>query len=64
VDKERDCLQQPGLEEEQRQHQNAEAARVREEQRQEKLKAVEARRAARTAAQLIRQKEKAHEAAD
>ncbi|KAF1923392.1 uncharacterized protein M421DRAFT_75584, partial [Didymella exigua CBS 183.55] len=42
----------------------AEAARVREEQRQDKLKAVEARRAARTAAQLMRQEEKAREAAD
>jgi hypothetical protein len=64
VDKARDRLQQQGLEEEQRQHQKAEAARVREEQRQEKLKAVEAKRAARTAAQLIRQEEKAREAAD
>ncbi|KAF1361560.1 hypothetical protein EJ07DRAFT_176258 [Lizonia empirigonia] len=41
-----------------------EAARVREEQRQEKLKAVEARRAARAAARLMRQEEKAREAAD
>ena len=64
VDKARDRLQQQGLKEEQRHHQKAEAARVREEQRQEKLKAVEARRAARAAAQLIRQEEKAREAAD
>ncbi|KAF1359480.1 hypothetical protein EJ07DRAFT_120225 [Lizonia empirigonia] len=42
----------------------AEAARVREEQRQEKLRAVEARRAARAAARLMRQEEKAREAAD
>ncbi|KAF2843961.1 hypothetical protein T440DRAFT_503156 [Plenodomus tracheiphilus IPT5] len=55
---------QQGLEEEQLQHQKAEAARVREEQRQEKLRAVEARRAARTAARLMRQEEKAREAAD
>ncbi|KAF1363059.1 hypothetical protein EJ07DRAFT_86024, partial [Lizonia empirigonia] len=40
-----------------------EAARVREEQRQKKLKAVEARRAARAAARLMRQEEKAREAA-
>jgi hypothetical protein len=64
VDKARDRLQQQGLEEEQRQYQKAEAACVREEQRQEKLKAVEARRAARTVPQLIRQEEKAREAAD
>ncbi|KAF1366006.1 hypothetical protein EJ07DRAFT_94019, partial [Lizonia empirigonia] len=55
---------QQGLEEEQLQHQKAEAARVREEQRQEKLRAVEARRAARAAARLMRQEEKAREAAD
>lgn len=64
VDKARDRLQQQGLKEEQRQHQKAEAARVREEQRQEKLKTIKARRAARTAARLIRQEEKAREAAD
>jgi hypothetical protein len=60
----RDRQQQQGLEEEQRQHQKAEAARVREEQRQEKLRAVEVRRAARTAAQLMRQEEKVRKAAD
>jgi hypothetical protein len=64
VDKARDRLQQQGLEEEQRQHQKAEAACVCKEQKQEKLKAVEARCAARTAAQLIRQKEEACEAAN
>jgi hypothetical protein len=64
VDKARDCLQQQELKEEQRQYQKAEAACVRKEQRQEKLKAVEARHAARTGAQLIRQEEKAREAAD
>jgi hypothetical protein len=64
VDKAHDRLRQQELKEEQRQHQKAEASCVREEQRQEKLKAVEARRAARTAAQLMRQEEKAREAAD
>ena len=64
MDKARARLRQQGLEEEQRQHQKAEVARVRKEQRQGELKAVEARRAARTAAQLMRQKEKAREAAD
>jgi hypothetical protein len=37
VDKARDRLQQQELKEEQRQYQKAEAARVRKEQRQEKL---------------------------
>ncbi|KAF1357589.1 hypothetical protein EJ07DRAFT_128472, partial [Lizonia empirigonia] len=60
----RDRQHQQELEEEQLQHQKVEAARVREEQRQEKLKAVEARRAARAAARLMRQEEKAGEAAD
>ncbi|KAF1925225.1 uncharacterized protein M421DRAFT_400317 [Didymella exigua CBS 183.55] len=46
----RDCQHQQELEEEQLQHQKAETARVREEQRQEKLRKVEARRAARAAA--------------
>ncbi|KAF1955815.1 hypothetical protein CC80DRAFT_367801, partial [Byssothecium circinans] len=41
----------------------AEAARVRIEKRQKKLQAVQQRRTARAAAQLIRQEEKAREAA-
>ncbi|KAF2825338.1 hypothetical protein CC86DRAFT_352726 [Ophiobolus disseminans] len=60
----RDRQHQQGLEEEQLQQQKAEAACLREEQRQEKLKIVEARRAVRAAARLIRQEEKACEAAD
>ncbi|KAF1359717.1 hypothetical protein EJ07DRAFT_165824 [Lizonia empirigonia] len=60
----RDRQHQQELEEEQLQHQKVEAAHVREDQRQEKLKAVEARRAARAAARLMRQEEKAREAAD
>ena len=60
----RDRQLQQELEEEQLQHQKVEAARLLEEQRQAKLRAVEARRAARAAAQLMRQEEKAHEAAD
>jgi hypothetical protein len=58
----RDCQLQHGLEEEQLQHQKAEAGCLRKEKRQEKLKAVEARRAARAAARLMRQGEKAREA--
>jgi hypothetical protein len=60
----RDRQLQQGLEEEQLQHQRAEAARLREEQRQEKLQAVQQRRTARAAARLMRQEEKAREAAD
>jgi hypothetical protein len=60
----RDRQLQQGLEEEQQQLQKAEVARLREEQRQEKLQAVQQRRVAKAAARLIRQKEKAREAAD
>ena len=60
----RDRQLQQGLEEEQLQHQKAKAARLRKEKRQEKLKAVQARRAARAAARLMRQGEKAREAAN
>jgi hypothetical protein len=60
----RDRQVQQGLEEEQLQQQKAEAARLRKEKRQEKLKVVEARRAARAAARLMRQGEKAREAAN
>ena len=64
VDETRDRQQQEGLEKGQPQHQKAEAPLVREEQRQGKLRAVNARYAARTAAQLIRQEEKARKASD
>jgi hypothetical protein len=60
----RDRQLQQELEEEQLQHQRAEAARLREDQRQEKLQAVQQRRVARAAARLIRQEEKTREAAD
>ncbi|KAF1359635.1 hypothetical protein EJ07DRAFT_118519 [Lizonia empirigonia] len=59
-----DRQHQQELEEEQLQHQKVEAARLREEKRQEKLLAVEARRKARAAARLMRQEENAREAAD
>lgn len=59
----RDCQHQQRLKEEQLQHQKVEAACLRKEKRQEKLLAVEARRTARTAARLMRQEEKAREAA-
>jgi hypothetical protein len=59
-----DCQLQHGLKEEQLQHQKAEAGCLRKEKRQEKLKAVKARHAARAAAWLMRQGEKTREAAD
>jgi hypothetical protein len=52
------------LKEEQLQHQKAEAGCLRKEKRQEKLKAVRARRPVRAAAQLMKQGEKACEAAN
>jgi hypothetical protein len=64
VNKARDRLLQQGLEEEQLQHQRAEAARLREVKKQEKLQAAQQKRAARAAAQIIRQEEKARKAAD
>ncbi|KAF2828235.1 hypothetical protein CC86DRAFT_289159, partial [Ophiobolus disseminans] len=64
VNEARDRLLQQGLEEEQLQHQRAEAARLREVKKQEKLQAAQQKRAARAAAQMIRQEEKAHKAAD
>jgi hypothetical protein len=60
----RDRQLQQGLEEEQLQHQRAEAARLREVKKQEKLQAAQQKRAARAAAQIIRQEEKARKAAD
>ncbi|KAF2821582.1 hypothetical protein CC86DRAFT_411262 [Ophiobolus disseminans] len=60
----RDCQLQQGLEEEQLQHQRAEAACLREVKKQEKLQAAQKKRAARAAAQIIRQEEKARKAAD
>ena len=60
----RDRQLQQGLEEEQLQHQRAEAAHLRQERRQEKLQAAQQRRAARVEAQIIRQEKKAREAAD
>ena len=60
----RDRQLQQGLEEEQLQHQRAEAARLRELKKQEKLQAAQQKRAARATAQIIRQGEKAREAAD
>ncbi|KAF1358277.1 hypothetical protein EJ07DRAFT_125260 [Lizonia empirigonia] len=59
-----DRQHQQELEEEQLQHQKVKAARLREEKRQEKLLAVEARRKARAAARLMRQEENARETAD
>jgi hypothetical protein len=64
VQKARDRLLQQGLEEEQLQHQRAEAARLRQEKRQEKLQAAQQRRAVRVEAQIIRQEKRAREAAD
>ncbi|KAF2822662.1 hypothetical protein CC86DRAFT_423901, partial [Ophiobolus disseminans] len=60
----RNCQLQQGLEEEQLQHQRAEAARLRELKKQEKLQAAQQKRAARAAAQIMRQEEKASKAAD
>jgi hypothetical protein len=60
----RDRQLQQGLEEEQLQHQRAEAARLRQERKQEKLQAAQQRRAARAEAQITRQEKKAREAAD
>ena len=60
----RDCLHQQGLEEEQQQLQKADRARIREEQKQAKAQAIEARRKARAEARILRQAEKAREAAD
>jgi hypothetical protein len=60
----RDCQLQKELEEEHLQHQKAEAACLHKEKRWEKLKAVKAEHAARAAAQLMRQGEKACEVAN
>jgi hypothetical protein len=60
----RDRLQQQELEEEQQQLQKADRARVREEQKQAKAQAIEARRKAKAEARILRQAEKAREAAD
>jgi hypothetical protein len=60
----RDRQLQQGLEEKRLQLQKAEAARLRQERKQEKLQAAQQRRAARVEAQIIRQEKKAREAAD
>ncbi|TKA28584.1 hypothetical protein B0A49_13919, partial [Cryomyces minteri] len=52
------------LEEEQLQHQKVEATRLREEQKQAKAEAVQARRLARAEARLLKEKQKADQAAD
>jgi hypothetical protein len=64
VEKARDCLRQQELEAEQQQLQKAEKARSREDQKQAKAQAIEARRKARAEARILRQAEKAREAAD
>ena len=60
----RDRLQQQELEEEQQQLQKADRARIREDQKQAKAQAIEARRKARAEARISRQAEKARETAD
>jgi hypothetical protein len=60
----RDRLRQQELEEEQQQLQKAERARVREERKQAKLQAVQEKRAARAAARIVREGEKARKAAE
>jgi membrane protein involved in colicin uptake len=64
VEKARDCLRQQELEAEQQQLQKAEKARSREDQKQAKAQAIEAKRKARAEARILRQAEKAREAAD
>jgi membrane protein involved in colicin uptake len=64
VEKARELLRQQELEEEQQQLQKAEKARYREDQKQAKAQAIEARRKARAEATILRQAEKAREAAD
>ena len=58
----RDRQQLQEREEEQVQHQKAEASRLRKEARQEKVREKEMRRQARAAARLVREKEKAEKA--
>jgi hypothetical protein len=64
VEKARELLRQQELEEEQQRLQKAEKARNREDQKQAKAQAIEARREARAEARILRQAEKAREAAD
>ncbi|KAF2827168.1 hypothetical protein CC86DRAFT_291087, partial [Ophiobolus disseminans] len=60
----RDWLQHQEAEEEQRQLQKAEAARLREEKKQAKSQAKQVRREARAEARIVREKEKAEKAAE
>ena len=60
----RDQQQLKELEEGQLQHQKAEASRLREEARQAKAKAVQARRQAKVEARILREKQKAEKAAE